>query len=700
MPPHTQIYKVLPWDGGLNSTLDKMMIPGPQLSTADNIVIGTRPSRTKRDGIDFCYDNSGVASLSRSSSGTTRTLVCNGASFAVGDNVTITHSGTVNSNDGLYNGTFTVTAIATTTTLNDTITYTASGTLSESTTADTKAFVRLNFGTQTAVGTIDFWRGTSSKVQSTVTVMSDGTIYSTSGGVRKAISVTGLAWNTPLTNASLEVFGNKVFFAVSGANNFMKYWDGTNSVVDIPASFYSSTVSRASSGTARTIVMNYTVPLQVGNTVVIQGMGNAAYNGTFTVSSLTTTTITNDTVHFTGTSSLTEASTPDVAGILGGTAPPASFVRAYLGRLACNDKTNPDRVHMCQTDNYTLWYGYGDSGSVDVGVGDGDPQGVTGISPTFRSALFVGKGTKVYRLQGQSPATITINKVSDGFGVSSHNSFVPIEDQMLLFASQKGIHSLIPTNYYGDFQTQMLSDDIQGTFATGLNLSRLANIWGGYLPDINSVAFTLNENSSYGRKNTNAAINNALYLYNFKYKAWYRWPDLDCASLCVSNDSDMKRFYIGSSNGRLVKTFVDSNYDVSNTNTPTAIPYVVATGQVSPDGDPYTMKAFKRLILFYKPTGTHTITATVTVDNIPLNNENSVAFSQIGTTAVLGSSFILGTSVLGYEAVTAPYSCTIDGIGRTATVTISQSTLNETVEIQGYALEWEPAGTSPETFLF
>jgi hypothetical protein len=189
-------------------------------------------------------------------------------------------------------------------------------------------------------------------------------------------------------------------------------------------------------------------------------------------------------------------------------------------------------------------------------------------------------------------------------------------------------------------------------------------------------------------------------LYNFKYKAWYRWPDISCQSLCVSNDSDQKRFYLGSHLGRISKTFIGSNYDYSPTNTPTAIPYVVASGQLAPDGDEYTMKAFKRLIIFYKPTGTHTITATVTIDNTPINSENELSFSQIGSTAILGSTFTLGSSVLGYEEVTGPYTATIDGIGRTATVTIEQNTLNETVEIQGFALEWEPAGTSPETFLF
>jgi hypothetical protein len=700
VPQRTQIFKQLPWNGGLNTSLDAMMIPPAQLSTADNILVGTRPSRLKRDGIDFCYDNAEVTTLSRSSSGTTRTIVVNGASFAVGDNITVTHTGTVNSSDSLYNGTFTITAVTTTTIKNDTITFTASGMLTESSTADTKAIVQLNSGTQVVLGEIDFWYGATTKTQALVTLMSDGTVYATTGGKRVAISVTGNSWTTPLTTCSMTVFGNKVFFAVSGANNYMKYWDGTNPVVDVPAAWNTSTLQRSSSGTTRTIVMNYTVPVQVGNTLVVQNMGNSAYNGTFTISSITTTNMSNDTLVFTGTSSLTESTTTDTGGIVGGLAPPASFVQNYLGRIVCNDKTNPDRVHMCQTDNWSLWYGYGDSGSVDVGVGDGDPIGVTAISPQFRTALFVGKKTKVYRLSGQSPATISINKVSDGFGVESHNSFVPIEDQMLLFVSEKGVHALTPVDFYGDFRTDMVSEDIQGTFLSGLNLSRLKNCWAGYLPAINSAAFTFTETSSLGRKNTTSAVNNALYLYNFKYKAWYRWPDISCQSLCVSNDSDQKRFYLGSHLGRISKTFIGSNYDYSPTNTPTAIPYVVASGQLAPDGDEYTMKAFKRLIIFYKPTGTHTITATVTIDNTPINSENELSFSQIGSTAILGSTFTLGSSVLGYEEVTGPYTATIDGIGRTATVTIEQNTLNETVEIQGFALEWEPAGTSPETFLF
>lgn len=524
MPPRTSIFKVMPWDGGVNSSLDPSMIPPNQVILGDNYYVGTRTAKAQRDGINHNWDN-GVT------------------------------------------------------------------------------------GSTVVVATHDFWFGTTVRSQMKVAVHSDGKVYSyTNNGVRTQLTDTGTAWTGTLTSASLLTFGNKVFIAVSGAANVMKYWDGAGNLVDVP-----------------------------------------------------------------------------------GTPPKASILREHLGRIWCNDKSNPDMVYYSPTGDYTQWMGLGDSGGFPIGEGDGDPIGINGISPTFKATLFVGKLTKLYKVSGYAPEEFFVEKISDGIGFVSHNAIAPIDQDDLYFVSEKGVHSMNAVQAYGDFASTYVSVDIQKTFNDSFNKGRLQNVWASYNPQINEVAFTF---SSAG-----VSHSDQFWLYHIPKKNWHRWPGLSCESLVLANDSDKKRWYIGTNVGRVSKTFNGSNYDVDNTGANQSVPYHLTTGNIYVDGDAYSLKAFKSFTLFYKPSGSHTITANFTVDNYAVSSENSLSFAEVNSTALVGSTFITGSSVVGSEVVLAPYTRHIDGIGRGCKIDLTQSSSNGSVEIQGFAIEWEPAGHSTEVIL-
>lgn len=372
---------------------------------------------------------------------------------------------------------------------------------------------------------------------------------------------------------------------------------------------------------------------------------------------------------------------------LGGTPPEASICRVHLGRLFTNDKTNPDRLHYSTTANPEEWLGVGDSGAIDIGVGDGDPGGITAIFPTFKGNLFIAKRTKLYLLQNYTPETFQIVQVSNGIGCVSHNTVAPIDQDDIVFMSLRGIHSLSATAAYGDFQGAFLSADIQTTFNENFTRSRLPYAWGAYLPEINSVAFAVTE-PQYGASN-----NNSIWLYNFQIKAWYNWPNLSCESMIVANDTDRRRFYLGSNVARVYKTENGTNYDISTSGVNTSIRFRVASGFIFVDSTPFTIKAFKRFMLYYRPVGTHTITVTVKVDNF---SPQSLVYQNISSSDLLGVSFVLGVSVLGGSSVMAPYGQPIDGYGRSVKVTIEQTGTDQEVEIQGFALEYEPLGTAQE----
>jgi hypothetical protein len=675
MPKRTSTLSLYPWNGGINTSQDEGMLQPGQLTVGDNYIRDYRSGKRRREGIDYDYDNMTFVVTSRSSSGTSRTLTGTFANtgIAVGDKVTI-----INASNASYNVTLGAVTVSNATTL----TYTAGSSLSESSTPETAA----ELGNK-VVGGIDYWFGTSdNKTQYLITVWDNGAVYRTSGGARTRITDGGQAWTIPangLTEANLEVYANRVIIAVSGVTNQMKYWDGDtgNPLRDLPGNLVLTSVSRASSGTTRTLVFGANVALDNGTTIVI-GSSNASYAGTFTLVSGSGT----NTITYTASSSLAEGTTADTSITIGIFAPMGLFLRQHQGFLFCNDKTNLDRLHYCGADTYNQWNGVGTSGSIDIAPGDGDPSGITGIAPTFKADLFVGKRTKLYRLTGTDPDTYPVIKQSDGIGFISHQAITAIDQDDVFFVSDKGLHSLATTNAYGDFTATFISSDIQTSFVEDWAASRRRYIKAAYLPEINSAAFAVTEDSG--------TYNSALWVFNIPNKEWYRWPDLECETLISAQDTDRRRVYLGTIGGRLAQTFTGDNTDTDKDGTALAVSGRASTGLIFVDGRPDTVKGFKRVMPVFKAEGSYSLTVKVKIDNF---SEQAVLFTG-NAGAVLGS-FILGTDVLGASSATAPYSLPIDGYGRGVKLTVEQSDRNSGLAVQGILLEYDGGSDQPETRL-
>jgi hypothetical protein len=177
-------------------------------------------------------------------------------------------------------------------------------------------------GTDSVIGGADFWYlDSGSKVQTKVTVNEAGVFrkYSSSGAIT-AITNDGVALTTPTICTSL-VYNGQLLMAFDGTSNRVKKYAGTGNITDLEAGFNHTTVSRESTTTTRKIVLGESYKGSSGDRIVVAGMGEATYNGNFTISSITTTTLTNDTISYTAGSSLNEASTGDTAGSVDGLAP-------------------------------------------------------------------------------------------------------------------------------------------------------------------------------------------------------------------------------------------------------------------------------------------------------------------------------------------------------------------------------------------
>ncbi len=366
---------------------------------------------------------------------------------------------------------------------------------------------------------------------------------------------------------------------------------------------------------------------------------------------------------------------------LGGSPPDFSLARTHQARLWTNDKEVKDRLHYSATGDAEKWEGQADSGYLEINTGDGDPDGITIIHPPFKGDLFITKGRKTYRVIGNSPENYQIVPVSLGIGGIGQRTATAVDLDEIVYVSQKGIHALSATDTYGDFSGAFLSDKIQPTF-NDLNLGRLRYIQSAYVPDLNSVAFAVSEGSD--------SANNDVYFYNFKVKEWFKWPNVSCQALGTKLlTTGETKLLFGTNNGRVIES---QNDDYSDFGT-AGIPYKVKTGTIYVDGNPNSVKGFKRLTFLYKPIGDYEFTCTVRIDN---HDAQSYSFAQESSSDLLGTTFTLGSSELGVSGILSPYSTQIDGFGRGITLEITQSGASEQVEIYGVIIEYEPADLAQE----
>lgn len=605
MPTRTQVFSLIPWTGGLNSSVDSGVLPPSDLVKADNVLFSSTGARLKREGFSYYDSASDVPAVThRASSGTTRTLTFASAldgsakKLVVGEAITITTSGGAGNETTYYvSTTATVASVSGTT-----ITYTGVGSLTEGTTATSTLTVSRTYG---ITKVFDYWRFTGSAYsQELIAITAQPLIfkYDTSGNRTEiAKDGTGTARVGTAIHSSCVVFNNKLII-----------------------------------GQTRT-----------GNTPI-------AYK-------------------------------PEIDADwrnLSSTAPDFSIATVYLNRIWTNDKTNPDRLHYCATGDETKWQGTDDSGALDIRPGDGDPVGITAIF-AFKGRLFVAKKTKLYQVVGDSPENFQVLDVSSGLGIESHEATAYIDQDDVLYLSSKGIHSVSTTANYGDFSASFLSAKIQPTFNEFVK-SRLDDASMVHIAPLNSTFITISE------LDTNAADN--LWVYNIQSKEWYRWPDIDCQALGSILVNGEPTLFIGTSDCRLIKTQNGTYTDFSSS----GIRFRIKSGTIYPDSNPYTMKAFKRLTMFYRPVGTYTFTVRVKIDN---HSEQALVFSASGEGDELGVDFILGQSILGYSANFSPFTLPIDGYGRGITIEVEQTGTNEQVAIYGFALEYELAEKAQETII-
>lgn len=360
--------------------------------------------------------------------------------------------------------------------------------------------------------------------------------------------------------------------------------------------------------------------------------------------------------------------------------PDASFAFNHLSRVWTDDKNNHDYLHYSETFDETKWLGIGDSGAIPVNPGDGDPQGINN-GYVYKGFVVVGKKASRSRIIGDSPENFQIETISRGIGNEGPIA-IPVDESDVVFISKRGIHSQQATDAYGDTDAAYLSADIKPSF-NSFDPAQLKAIQGAYIPELNSVAFSIAEDGDQTPNN--------IWLYNIEAQVpgkdkpgvWYRWPNISCTALSRRLTDGKYKLVFGTVNGRVVQAQREGHYADFDT---TGISYLIKTGTIYPGGDPQTMKAFKKISMIYRPRGNFSFAVQAKIDN---HEQQSFAFNQTSGLALLGEDFILGTSLLGASNTLAPFTFTMDGIGRGVTLTVTQPTADEQIEIWGFIIEFE-----------
>lgn len=161
-------------------------------------------------------------------------------------------------------------------------------------------------------------------------------------------------------------------------------------------------------------------------------------------------------------------------------APNFAFHAYHKTRMwAAGVDTNKSRLYYTVASNEADWAGSG-SGSIDISPDDGDV--ITGLI-SHKNQLIIFKGPNkgsIWVITGSSPTgddAFALEPFTRGVGCTSQQSIIRLRDD-LLWWDDLGIHSLVATAAYGNYNEAFVSRDIASFFTKQLNHSRFRYVWG------------------------------------------------------------------------------------------------------------------------------------------------------------------------------------------------------------------------------
>lgn len=363
---------------------------------------------------------------------------------------------------------------------------------------------------------------------------------------------------------------------------------------------------------------------------------------------------------------------------LGGSPPNFAFHVEHRGRMwASGVAANKSRLYYSALDNPQDWTGAG-SGSIDIAPDDGDQ--ITGIW-SHKSELLVFKGPNrlsIHRITGSAPtgadAFARIPFISRGVGAYNQHSIVPVRDD-LVFPSPAGVHSLLATAAFGDYNVTFVSADIADYYLSQLNHSRMDRVWG--------VNFAVRGYALWTVSRSGSSTNDAVLLWDTRFSParWALWSAYDLAALAMVKDTAGLRVPWGGTYTGFVLRMdrADRNLEGGAYTGKLTFPYLSY-------GDEFFTKTLTQGRIALTPKGSSTLTFGYTRDR---QTQQTVSVSQAGG-ATLGA-FTLDTDVLSGGDYTQAFF-DLEGAFKQVQFQLTQGGVNEDMEPHGLSIMAEDAG--------
>lgn len=355
---------------------------------------------------------------------------------------------------------------------------------------------------------------------------------------------------------------------------------------------------------------------------------------------------------------------------------PGKYLGTHIGRMIMTGNNDfPFRVYYSAAFDPESWTTISGGGSFDLDA-DGDPEGITG-HVSFQNRLYVFTRQSTYEITGSTAATFAVLRVSNGIGCVSHASIATVPNDVI-FASDRGVHSIKQLDAGRQTESTFLSRDIQRLWTSLINATRFKQCQAMYSEDINCYLISVVS----GADTTNSDV----FVYNIEFGTWTQWKDINARAISSAMISNKKNIIIGRENGQIAFLNRPSRTDFGS-----VYNAQFETGMLYP-GELGREKVFKNVTLWISTDAASTINVNWNIDG----RRSGMRSYPIGSNnALLGSTFILGQSALGI-AQYLPYTVSIDDIGYGIQLTV-QLTGPGDIEVYGFILEVEDANPNYAT---
>ena len=381
----------------------------------------------------------------------------------------------------------------------------------------------------------------------------------------------------------------------------------------------------------------------------------------------------------------------NIADLNAGALPKFTAATYHLRRLftvgetaALSGAVNPSRSTFSAAGDITLFTG-SDTGNLIFDDDDGDF--LVGVSQPLRGRLYFFKGPfrgSIHVVGGRSPTTFEKAPVCRGIPCVSHKSIITTANDVY-WVSPYGIHSLVMTEKYGDTQEVFLSRAVQSLF-NRVNFARVGQIAGFHAPHRNIIGWSLPIGTS--------TTNDTTLVYNYAREAWAVWTHtgLDAASFMTARNplagtSNLKpSLYIGSYAGFVYNAEQTVLADDDATRSYTS--RLRSPAHYRLDRVPELQeKVFHSVCSFIKPAAA-TAQLQTNIDNRSASYTIDLAAGSGAD--LIGSTFVIGTSLIGSGLETSYIETPIEDRGRGIQLEWSLGGTNQNLELYGYGIRYTP----------